>query len=214
MIQILFYLLALLALLIGTGAIYMALIESFPVKWLYYHYFIRKPINWTLFLMLLFGILLIWNQNGVFPVWTIIPLLITGLALVLTYKMHQSKAILQYISSSGFTFSGSYKINPKIERGQLPFPTALMRLSSDRSWLPVLAERPSNYPSCLPWKGERFPSHFIALNDSACVSSSSSSSLPLVCGSEAYFTHPCAHLESDKPEQCLVPHLKHVIACK
>ena len=129
-------------------------------------------------------------------------------------KMHQSKAILQYIASSGFNFSGSYKINSKIERGQVPFPTALMLLSSNRSWLPVLPERPSNYPSCLPWKGEGYTSHFISLNGSACVYSSSSPSLPLVYGSQAYFTHPCGHLESDTPVQCLVSHFKHIIASK
>ena len=32
-----FYLLAIIALLVGTAAIYMALIAAFPVSWLYYH---------------------------------------------------------------------------------------------------------------------------------------------------------------------------------
>ena len=35
----LFYLFAILSLAIGTAAIYMALIQSFPVQWLYFHYF-------------------------------------------------------------------------------------------------------------------------------------------------------------------------------
>jgi hypothetical protein len=70
----------------------MALIKSFPVQWLYYHYFIRKPMVWTIFVgtvIWAFGITL---QTGVFPLWTLIPLALMGLAVVLTYKMHQENA--------------------------------------------------------------------------------------------------------------------------
>jgi hypothetical protein len=85
----LFYLLAIIALATGTAAIYMALIKWFPVQWLYYHYFIRKPIAWAILVgsvIWAFGITL---QTGVFPIWTLIPLALMGLAVVLTYKMHQ-----------------------------------------------------------------------------------------------------------------------------
>ena len=131
-------------------------------------------------------------------------------------KMHQSRAILQTIANSNFQaqISGTYKINPKIERGYIPFDTALMLLSNRRSWLPVLAERPSNYPSCLSWKGEGYTSYFVSLSDSVCLSTSSSPFLPLVYGSQAYFTHPCDQVEGDKPIGCLVPHFKHIIASK
>lgn len=86
--MLIFYLLAIVSLLVGTAAIYMALIEAFPVSWLYWHYFIRKPFVWTVFLgTLLWGIV----QPG-FP-WPLIgPLLLMALAIVLTYRMHQSVA--------------------------------------------------------------------------------------------------------------------------
>ena len=131
-------------------------------------------------------------------------------------KMYQAKAILQAIASSDFKakISGAYKLHPKVDRGYFPFNIALMLLSTNRSWLPVVSERPSNYPACLCWKGEDFTSHFISLNGSVCVTSSNSPSLTLVYGSQAYFTHPCEQLELDKPIQHIVPHLKHVIESK
>ncbi|MCB1395043.1 MAG: DUF3179 domain-containing protein [Rhodobacter sp.] len=84
----LFYLLALVALLVGTAAIYMALIEAFPVRWLYWHLFIRKPVTWGIFaLTLLWGLL-----QDPFP-WALLgPLVLMALAIVLTYRMHQSVA--------------------------------------------------------------------------------------------------------------------------
>jgi len=88
----LFYLLAIIALATGTAAIYMTLIKSFSVQWLYYHYFIRKPMVWAILVgtvIWAFGITL---QTGVFPIWTLIPLALMGLAVVLTYKMHQENA--------------------------------------------------------------------------------------------------------------------------
>ena len=41
------YLLSIIALLVGSAAVYMALLKPFPVQWLYYHYFIRKPVVWA-----------------------------------------------------------------------------------------------------------------------------------------------------------------------
>jgi hypothetical protein len=89
---IIFYLLAIIALVIGTAAIYMALIEAFPISWLYYHYFIRKPINCIILFVLVLLTFLIYLQNGQFPIWTIAPILLTSFAVVLTYKMHQDTA--------------------------------------------------------------------------------------------------------------------------
>lgn len=87
-----FYLLALIALATGTAGIYMALIKPFPVQWLYYHYFIRKPVVWAIF-----GGTIVWTfgttwQTDAFPMWIILPLALMGLAVVLTYKMHQEAA--------------------------------------------------------------------------------------------------------------------------
>jgi len=86
------YLLAAIALLIGTAAIYMALVKAFPVQWLYYHYFIRKPLVWSI----LGGSLtwVAWRAYGAgsFPLETVVPLGLMGLAVVLTYRMHQETA--------------------------------------------------------------------------------------------------------------------------
>lgn len=87
-----FYGLALIAITIGTAAIFMALIQRFPVSWLYYHYFIRKPINWAILVILLSWTLIIYLKEGQFPNWTIVPILLTGFAVVLTYRMHQEAA--------------------------------------------------------------------------------------------------------------------------
>jgi len=86
------YLLATIALLVGTAAIYMALIQIFPVQWLYYHYFIRKPVVWSLL-----GVGLFWVAWGAFNTGSlqpevVVPLGLLGLAVVLTYRMHQETA--------------------------------------------------------------------------------------------------------------------------
>ena len=86
------FLLAIIALLVGTAAIYMALIKPFPFQWLYYHYFIRKPVVWAIF-----GGSLLWVTwqvitTGSFPTETVVPLALMGLAAVLTYRMHQETA--------------------------------------------------------------------------------------------------------------------------
>ena len=70
----------------------MALIKSFPVQWLYYHYFIRKPIVWTILVVTLIWVVGITLRTGEFPIWTLIPLALMGLGVVLAYKMHQENA--------------------------------------------------------------------------------------------------------------------------
>lgn len=86
------YLLSFIALLVGTAAIYMAMIKPFPVQWLYYHYFIRKPLVWAIF-----GGSLLWEiwraiDTGSFRLAALVPLGLMGLAIVLTYRMHQDSA--------------------------------------------------------------------------------------------------------------------------
>jgi len=70
----------------------MAMIERFPASWLFYHYFIRKPINWTILIALTIWTIIMYQQQEQFPIWTIIPILLSGFAVVLTYKMHQESA--------------------------------------------------------------------------------------------------------------------------
>lgn len=89
MLMLMLYLLAVVALVIGTGAIYLALIPVFPVAWLYYHYFVRKPAVWALFAA---GVLTVgWAtvRDGAFPLAALVPLLLLGAAIVLTYRIHQ-----------------------------------------------------------------------------------------------------------------------------
>ncbi len=88
----LLYILALIALLVGTAAIYMALLKAFPVQWLYYHYFVRKPIVWSIL-----GGSVLWvgwqaSGAGSFPLAAVVPLGLMGLAVILTYRMHQETA--------------------------------------------------------------------------------------------------------------------------
>lgn len=83
---------AFLAIIIATAAIYMPMLEAFPVNWSYYHYFIRKPINWTIFIALLLWSLFLYLQNNQFPMQAIAPIIIAGIAVVLAYKMHQESS--------------------------------------------------------------------------------------------------------------------------
>lgn len=81
------YIVALFSLIIGIGGIF-TLIEKFPLKLLYYHYHFRKPILWSI----LIGSLtwqIVSAKNG-FPISSIPPLVIIGLATFITYKAHQS----------------------------------------------------------------------------------------------------------------------------
>lgn len=86
------YVLAIVALLVGTAAIYMALLKQFPVEWLYYHYFIRKPVVWTIFIGSIIWVIWITIHAGQFPSGALLPLSLMGLAVILSYKMHQENA--------------------------------------------------------------------------------------------------------------------------
>ena len=86
------YVLATVALLVGTAAIYMALLKPFPVQWLYYHYFIRKPLVWTIFGSSLVYVTWLSLEAGGFPMAATVPLALVGLAVVLAYRMHQESA--------------------------------------------------------------------------------------------------------------------------
>jgi len=85
--MILLYITAFISLIIGMGAVF-TLIEKFPVKLLYYHYHFRKPLIWGIFITSL-GYQITGSSNG-FPTNAIPPLIIIGLSVILTYKVHQS----------------------------------------------------------------------------------------------------------------------------
>lgn len=85
----LLYILAVAALVISTGALYLALIPAVPSTWVYYHYRVRKPAVWS---MLAGGVLIAgWMtlRDAMFPLGSLVPLLLLGLAVILTYRLHQ-----------------------------------------------------------------------------------------------------------------------------
>jgi hypothetical protein len=85
-------LLAIVALLVSTAAIYMALIKPFPVQWLYYHYFLRKPIVWSIFGASLLWVAWLTADSGTVPTSALTPLALMALAIVMAYRMHQETA--------------------------------------------------------------------------------------------------------------------------
>ncbi len=86
------YLLAIIALLVGAAAIYMAMIKPFPVEWLYYHYHIRKPVVWAILGGSLFWELWLTISTGSFRLEALFPIGLMGLAVILAYRMHQGTA--------------------------------------------------------------------------------------------------------------------------
>ena len=129
-------------------------------------------------------------------------------------KLTRIRAIMQYVSKKSFSAPNKYTVDIRIVSGFFPFKRVLMLLSQNRSWLPVLSERPAIYPSALPWKGEHFSSHVISLGDTVCTSNSHSSTAPLLYGSQAYFSESFDSLELTEPRRCLVPHFQQVMAYK
>lgn len=89
---LLLYVLAFISLAVGSAGIYMAIIKPFPVRWLYYHYFIRKPLVWSFFLGSI--ILAVWTayQKNFFAPSILLPLCLSGLGVIFAYKMHQENA--------------------------------------------------------------------------------------------------------------------------
>ena len=138
-------------------------------------------------------------------------------------KLSRAKAIVAYIQMEDIKRrkKESCQLNRSIMTySYFPFDTALLLLSERRSWLPVLAEPPSSYPRCLPWKGSTYTSHFVSLGDKTCVSCYSKEDFMLVYGSQALFTEPLVDsdiyqwLGSPEPTSCLCPHFYQVISNK
>ncbi|MFK7946845.1 MAG: DUF3179 domain-containing (seleno)protein [Saprospiraceae bacterium] len=89
---IMFYLFAFTALMVGIAVVPMTFRESTPIKMFYQHYFIRKPIIWIIFIGLIIWTLILYTEQNEFPLWSIIPLVVTVIAMFLTYKLHPESA--------------------------------------------------------------------------------------------------------------------------
>lgn len=85
------YLLAVLAVAVGAAAVCMAMPEPFPLRWLYRHYFVRKPVVWSILLVGVAWVAWMTWQAGTFPRWTIGPLALMGLGVLLACRMHQEE---------------------------------------------------------------------------------------------------------------------------
>ncbi len=84
-----FYILSIITIIVALGALYIPMIEAFPIKWTYYHYHFRKIINWSIIIGLSLYTSIISFELDTFPYWTIIPFLLSVIGLILTYKVHQ-----------------------------------------------------------------------------------------------------------------------------
>ena len=87
-----FYLFAFTALMVGIAVVPMTFRESTSIKMFYQHYFVRKPIIWIIFIGLIIWTLILYTEQNEFPLWSIIPLVVTGIAMFLTYKLHPESA--------------------------------------------------------------------------------------------------------------------------
>ena len=105
-------------------------------------------------------------------------------------KLSRCKAVLQYLSDcESHRLSESVTISYLWRPYTCPFSTALNKLATDKSWLPIRSSPPTeDYPSsCLEWKGRGFESHFISLGSLVFIPNPDNcNSLPLVAGSQVY----------------------------
>ena len=115
-------------------------------------------------------------------------------------QLRRAKAVLKYISEPTFqsSLSGQYVLPDG--QDEHTFSDALLHLSRQRCWLPVLSDKPPDYPDQLSWKGSKYTSHFISLSESVLVlSKPDSSSLPLLVGTRMYV------VEADIPDLQNIP---------
>ena len=138
-------------------------------------------------------------------------------------SLSRAKAVLEYISKPSFyrQISGYYTLPNTL--GRCSFSDALKRLTTNRSWLPVLSDGPSGYCDELSWKGSGYSSHFISLSSSVVVlTSSTAHALPHLVGSQVYFVTPtvspqiAAMLPTDSASiaQLVVAHFREILTNK
>ncbi len=82
-------LITLAALLVGTGAITMALIEPIPVSWLYAHFKWRKPLAVLLFAAAFLAVVRIVMATGTASLEAYVLLTVAGVSVVLAFRLHQ-----------------------------------------------------------------------------------------------------------------------------
>ena len=133
-------------------------------------------------------------------------------------KFTRAQALLKHVGRKEFERSakGSYKLG-SLHYGYLPFTTALDFLSSNRCWLPILCDRPSEYPSVLPWKGKGFSSHLCTLNETLSIATVSKPSNSLLYGSQLFFIDSVLQsdvLTSKESPSNLIAHFEQVILLK
>ena len=138
-------------------------------------------------------------------------------------KLNRAKAVLKYISTPSFFRQTVGYYTVPVLMGSYPFSSAFKHLTTTRSWLPVLSDRPSGYCDKLPWKGSSYNSHFVSLSSSvALLSSSKADTLPHLVGSQMYLVSPTvssqtvAILSTDSADitQHVVAHFREILARK
>ena len=84
-------------------------------------------------------------------------------------KLSRSKAVLRHIGLKEFQQHHSTACKISEIQHSLNFKSAMDYLAKSSSWLPVMADPPANYPSCLPWRGKGCNGQVIPLNSDVVV---------------------------------------------
>ena len=102
----------------------------------------------------------------------------------------RAKAVLAYISRWG---TAQLSVNVSIgsssyhsRNREVKFSEALKELTQNKSWLPVHASPPHDYPTCLMWKGSGNTYQFVSFGSSVLLHHKQTS-FALTCGSQMYF---------------------------
>ncbi len=98
---LLMWLLAVLALALGTAQLYLAVAPAAPLAWLYWHARLRKPLLWTVAVV---GLLLIaQSTQSDQPLWPLLfPFGLQLLSLFFAYRLHQ-ETIFRADNNPAFT---------------------------------------------------------------------------------------------------------------
>ena len=129
-------------------------------------------------------------------------------------KFCRANAVLKYLSQNFDLLNNIASLHCTLQE-------ALLQQGNQYCWLPVVSDPPSNYPSCLTWKGSQYHSSLVSSDFSPLILLSQdlvSSNLPIIVGSQAVFVEnvPCqlaGALGSSKDllVTAVVSHFKHII---
>ena len=92
MTSLILYLLATTALITSVAFIPLILITAIPLKAVYYHSLIRKPVVWGIFICSLFWLAWMYFSAGIFQWGYLIPLALMGAAVFIIYNLYPSVA--------------------------------------------------------------------------------------------------------------------------